>query len=139
MNTLDYIEAIKARHNVTSAYAVAKLLGLANQTVLNWKNKGTSMDEKAARKVAHLLDLPEAVVLMDVTAEKARTDEAKALYQGIADALRDTPVEALPPALRDVVDGSVYIMLSQRQQQQQLPLQLITRRKPARPVLRLAS
>jgi len=109
MTSADYLKAVMERHHVTSIYGAAKLIGTTNNTPTNWQ-LGKSMSDKHARKVAHLLDIPEAVVLMDVTAEKTKDENAKALYQGMADALRDTPLEALPPALQDVVTGRLYIM-----------------------------
>lgn len=134
----EYVALIKARHNLQSDYAVGKFLKVTHTTVGNWV-LGRSMSEQHARAVAHALDIPEAVVLMDVTAEKARTDEAKALYQGIADALRETPSKNLPPALRRMLDDTLYIMLSQNQKQKQLIIPFPRVKRPARAHLRLAS
>jgi len=136
MNSFDYLEAVISRHKLPSDYAAAKLIGTTSNTPRNWR-AGKSMSDKHARAVAHLLEIPEAIVLLDVAAERATTDESKIMFSEMADSLRNADIEKLPPRLAAVLDGSVYIMLSSANPPRQIPLALPVRQKP-RPHVRLA-
>jgi transcriptional regulator with XRE-family HTH domain len=83
MNTKDYIEAAKQRLDLPSDYALAKVLGVAKQTVSNYQNGKTQLDEPIARRVAEILGIHPGLVLLDMQRERAKTPEDKSLWQEI--------------------------------------------------------
>jgi hypothetical protein len=84
MHTSEYVNALKNKYNLTSEYAVAKLVGVKPQTALYWKNKGTTFDDKTAVKVAELLDVRPEVVLIDMERERTKCPQAKAALSRVA-------------------------------------------------------
>jgi transcriptional regulator with XRE-family HTH domain len=86
MKTTEYMTAIKARHNISSDYALAKLLGVTQQAVSKWRNGKATIGDELAPLVGHLLDIDAAKVLADVNAEREHDETMKALWQRMASA-----------------------------------------------------
>jgi len=76
MNTIQYIDAVKARYNWESDYKLAKEMQVSRARISNYRNGKQGMDESMCLKVASLLKINPAAVLIDITAE--RTKDAKA-------------------------------------------------------------
>lgn len=74
--------------NKETPYAVAKFLGLNKQTVLNWYQRGTVMDDVTGVRIANELKIdPEQVVLwLQVERmEKKGNDSLSQLWRHIAE------------------------------------------------------
>jgi DNA-binding transcriptional regulator YdaS (Cro superfamily) len=71
MKTTEYIAAIKARHNVTSDYAVSKLLGVSRTSVSEWQKGKGAFGTLTCFKVAELLGDQPAAVIADIELERA--------------------------------------------------------------------
>lgn len=67
------------KHQLPSMYAVAKLMGRSPQTVANWMQKGSTLDNDSARIAADLLDLDFEYVLICMEAERAKKNPTTAL------------------------------------------------------------
>lgn len=67
------------KHQITSMYAVHKLMGKSQSTVANWLHKGTTLDNDSARIAADLLDLDFEYVLICMEAERAKKNPVTAL------------------------------------------------------------
>lgn len=91
LTTIDFLEAIKTRHNVTSDYALAKYLGLTRSAISKYRNTKTAFDETMALRVAEALEIDPAYVLACVSFERANCTEAKEAWQRLAQ--RYMPVE----------------------------------------------
>lgn len=82
MKTTEYLDAIKTRHNKTSDYAIAKLLGVTTGKVSEWRSGRTLPGNLACFKIAELLGDQPAAVIADIELERAeraeKTDDADA-------------------------------------------------------------
>jgi hypothetical protein len=67
------------KHQISSMYGIAKLMGKNPQTVANWLNKGITLDNDSARIAADLLGLDFEYVLICMEAERAKKNPATAL------------------------------------------------------------
>lgn len=78
MKAYEWIDRVKVSKKITSDYAVAKSLGVTQAAVskLRARNDATLSDETAV-KVAQLLGLNPAGVLVDQLAERAKSPEVR--------------------------------------------------------------
>lgn len=87
-STVDYLDAIKARHALSHDSDLAKLLGVQRQTVSRYRLMPVSMDDEVAMKAANLLGIRPATILLDMYAERQRDPKIKTVWQEAADDLR---------------------------------------------------
>ena len=79
--TADFIHQIKTRDNL-SDYRVAKMLGISRSAMsLHKKGKSKTLSDETAGKIAEILGMDPAYVLMCLNAERAKDPEVKALYK----------------------------------------------------------
>lgn len=83
-NTNDLLDAIKARHHLTSDYALSRKLDISRQRISNYRAKRYSIDETLYFRVAELLDIDPAEVAAIVSAERARDAEVKRMWLRVA-------------------------------------------------------
>ncbi|GGI16923.1 DUF3693 domain-containing protein [Oxalicibacterium faecigallinarum] len=83
MNTLQYLDAVKATLNIESDYAVAKALGIRTSTISNYRARGGQMDDDVARKVAKIIGKHPGIVTLDIHRERANSPEDKAMWKEI--------------------------------------------------------
>lgn len=81
MNTTDYINAVKAKTDTGTDYAASKLLGVTRSAMSKYKLRGTTFNEDVALKVAEILDIDPAQVLLTAYAERAKSPKAKGKRQ----------------------------------------------------------
>lgn len=87
IGTTDLYESLKALTGTGSAYAVAQLLGAANQSACNWRDGTRPMDDVFALKAAQLLGLDADHVLACLAAERAAragSAETAAVWRHVA-------------------------------------------------------
>lgn len=90
MKTVDFLDAVKARHNLPSDYALAKFMGLTQSQISRYRNKPEYFGDAVALKVAELLDLPADYVLACSHAERATDAEISKVWAGMAEKLKKT-------------------------------------------------
>lgn len=83
MKTVDFLDAIKARHNLTSDYAAAAKLGVTRQMVSAYR-AGKTFGDDMALKTAELLDMPPGYVLACVHAERTADAATRKVWDSIA-------------------------------------------------------
>jgi hypothetical protein len=83
MNSIKFLDAVKRKYNVTD-YGSAPLLGVTKAQISGVRTGRSGFGEKPAVRIAALLNLPAEQVLAELRAEKAETDELKALWLNIA-------------------------------------------------------
>lgn len=88
MKTVDFLDALKARYEIASDYALAPFLGVSQQTISQYRAKPQYLDDKVAIKVAQLLDLHPGYVLACVHAERAKRPEVREVWEKTANALK---------------------------------------------------
>lgn len=126
MNTTkDYLEAVKAKTGAASDYALAPILGLTKQQISVYRNNKGFLGDETAIKVAEILEIDAAIVAAAVHAERAKSDQEKAMWTsmweklgGVAASLvvalalgsSPSPAQAAPGG----VANSVYYVKSRR-------------------------
>jgi predicted transcriptional regulator len=81
--TLTVIDRIKSNHNITSDYAVAKLLGVSRQSVSYYRSKGSQFDDTTALRAAKLADIDPYKLLASLHSEKAVTDDSAEFWKDL--------------------------------------------------------
>lgn len=70
LTTIGLAEACKSMIGKESHYALAKLLGVSNQTIANWYKRGQVMEDATGIKVAELLNTDTETVLIWLHVER---------------------------------------------------------------------
>lgn len=83
MKTLEYLSAVKVELGITSDYALAKALGVSKNSVRNWNAGICGFNENTSRKIAEILNVHPAFVVLDMQREHARDDETRSLWDEI--------------------------------------------------------
>ena len=84
MKTQDYLSELRSRYSISSAYAVAKLLGVSQPSVGRYDKGISTFDDDVARRVAVLLDKHPALVVLDMHMERAQNEETRSLWKEIS-------------------------------------------------------
>jgi predicted transcriptional regulator len=87
-STVQYLDAVRAKHHIGSDAELARTLGVQRQTICRYRLMPVSMDDEIAMRVAKLLDIRPATILLDMYAERQRNPAIKAVWQEAADELR---------------------------------------------------
>lgn len=133
MNTIQLLDAIRARRNLPSDYAAAALLGLTRSQVSRYRNGKDFMGDEVAQRAASLLDLDPAQVVAAVHAERATDPQTRQLWVSISQRLEragaaaalvafgvtftggpDAGAMASQPAPAQVIAQALYIMSTVR-------------------------
>lgn len=83
MNTLEYLQAVKDRLGITSDYALAKALRVAQPTVTGYRSGRRIIDDEVALSVAEILKVHPFQVIAAANAERAKTPEQRARWSGV--------------------------------------------------------
>lgn len=89
-STVDFLDALKARHDLKSDYALAKLLGTSRSVVSRYRTGTDTFGEEMALKVAALLDTPAGYILSCIAEERTKCPQVKAAWRKVAEALAPT-------------------------------------------------
>lgn len=124
--TVEFIDAVKARHGLTSDYQLAKHLKIRPNRISNYRLGKSLFDEEACLMIAADLGLDPGYVFACIAAERANKPEVKAAWKHTADLLYGIaaavmiiaiiPSVTLPAsdglnaAFSRVSSGSLYIM-----------------------------
>lgn len=122
--TIEFLDAVKAAHGLTSDYQLAQLLGIERQAISHYRAGRTLGDETAIR-VAELLEVDWAYVVACIHAERAKAGDAKKLWARLAKQLAPAvlailagcalvlaPLPGLTPDASAASAPGLYIMLS---------------------------
>lgn len=82
--TREFLDAVRARHGLKSDYQLAKLLGVSHTRVSNWRTGRNTFDDETALQVAALLMENPAYVLASVSAERARVEGVREVWEDLA-------------------------------------------------------
>lgn len=98
MDTNAFLDAVKARHRLSSDYQLAKFLGWRQQRTTDYRNTGRQLDDVACIQVAEALELPPAYVMAEIAAERAKSAEARRYWRQAAALLKQGKVAVLATA-----------------------------------------
>ncbi|WP_343724289.1 hypothetical protein [Herbaspirillum huttiense] len=80
MKTTDYMDQVKAKLNLPSDYALAKVLGISNAAVSALRHGKSSMGIETAMKVGEILQIDEHIIYSHGQIERARTEGARGFW-----------------------------------------------------------
>ena len=83
MNTLELLEAVKAKRCISSDYALAKALGVTQQAVSSYRSGNSIINDDVCLSVAAILGMEPIFVIAQANSERAKTPELKARWMGI--------------------------------------------------------
>ncbi|MBY4945092.1 hypothetical protein K6V92_00440 [Cupriavidus respiraculi] len=83
--TLQYVDAVKAKLNLPSDYAIAKALGVTRAAVSSYRNQRTFFDDLTAVRVAEILGLNPMEVIAAANRERAKSEDARRVWSGLFD------------------------------------------------------
>lgn len=101
MKTTDYLDAIKAKYEV-SDYKLAPLLGIGKAAVSGYRNRGTEFDDTVAIRAARLLNLPEDEVLANIHAARAKDDDVRKVWERLAEKLHGAAASVMIAVIMSV-------------------------------------
>ncbi len=85
--TVEFLDAVKAKNGGISDYALAKVLGVTQQTVSRYRTKKDYLGDAMAIRVAELLEIDSAFVLACSHAERAKGEAEKAAWVAMVEKL----------------------------------------------------
>ena len=85
--TVEFLDAVRAAHGLTSDYQLAKHLKIRAARISNYRNGHTLFDEETCLLIAADLDLDPGYVFACIASERANKPEVKAAWKKTADLL----------------------------------------------------
>jgi hypothetical protein len=95
MNTRDFLDAIKARHNLPSDYALGKLTGWRQSRISQYRTSSREIDDDGCLQIAQLLDMPAPYVMACIAAARAKSAEARSAWEKAATLLKTGTAAAI--------------------------------------------
>lgn len=83
LSTNELLDRVKAVQNIKSEYRLCRVVGVADQTLTNWR-KGKSPSDEYAVKLAQLANLDVGLVLASIAAERVKDPTLQAVFSDIA-------------------------------------------------------
>lgn len=80
-NTIEYLDAVKAKLDLPSDYAAAKHLRVTRAAVSRYRNGDGTFDDTTAVRAAEILEIDPMEVIAAMNVERARDDETRALWE----------------------------------------------------------
>lgn len=85
MKTAEYLDAVKARLDIGSDYALAKVLGVSRESVNAFRNGRSAMGIETCIKVGELLDIDGHAVYAQGQIERAKKPEIRDFWQSVSE------------------------------------------------------
>lgn len=85
--TNEFLDAIKTKHGLQSDYALAKKLGVKQSCICNYRSERSKFDDLMAIKAAGALEIDPLFIISAVHAERAKSEQEKAVWKGIYERL----------------------------------------------------
>lgn len=98
LRTVDILDAIKARLNLPSDYALAKQMGITHSAITIYRKKHTTMSDETALKAAKLLKIAPFYFMALANAERTKSPEVRREWEMLAtemEAREHKKIEAL--------------------------------------------
>jgi transcriptional regulator with XRE-family HTH domain len=95
LNTIQLLDLARERAGIQSDYRLAQVIGVDKSTITHWRSGRHSPDALQGSRLAELAELDAGQVAAWIQAERAKTDEARALWRSVADRLARSAVAGL--------------------------------------------
>lgn len=83
MNTIEYLDAVKAKRGISSDYALAKALQIGQSAIIGYRARRRIIDDEVSLSIAQILEINPLEVIATANAERAKTPEMKARWTGV--------------------------------------------------------
>ena len=84
MNSIEFLDAVKKRHNIPSDNKLAQFLGVPQPQVANVRTGFRKVDGRMALAIAKALDEPPEYVLAEIQVERAKRPELRRVWKRMA-------------------------------------------------------
>ncbi|MGD1324404.1 hypothetical protein ACNHE5_05625 [Pandoraea pnomenusa] len=81
--TADYLDAVKARLDLPSDYAAAKVLGVTRSAVSLYRHGKSTFDDAVILRVAEILSIDPLEVIASANVERAKSAEMREVWTGL--------------------------------------------------------
>lgn len=95
-HTTELLDRVKKARKIDSDYAAAKLLGVTQQTLSNYRNGVSHADDRVAIILADELGIDRLQTIARVNSDRAKKPEDRAFWKRIATAALLCPALLLP-------------------------------------------
>ncbi len=82
-NTIEVLEALKAKTGAPSDYALHKILGVTRQAISVYRSGNGSFSDEMALKVASILEVEPCLILAIAYADRTANTEVKAVWKTV--------------------------------------------------------
>lgn len=113
LSVVAVLDSIKTRHGLKSDYAVCKLIGCSTQLLANWRHGRNLPDEKWCQLLAAAAGVDPLILAAQVQAQRSKTDEARTLWEAIAERLQ-MGAHGLAAAIFSVVFATGFVATDAR-------------------------
>jgi DNA-binding transcriptional regulator YdaS (Cro superfamily) len=115
MDSVEFLDAVRARHGIPSDNKLAKHLGLPEPRISLIRTRTRKLDPAACIAVASALDVPAEYVLASVQAERAKRTEYRKIWERLAELAKSgaaslAAIAIMSPALLSAVDAGQCIL-----------------------------
>jgi predicted transcriptional regulator len=86
-NTIDVLEALKAKTGAPSDYALHKILGVTRQAISTYRTNTSTFSDEMCLKVASILEVDPCLILAIAYAERTGNQEVKAAWKTVLERL----------------------------------------------------
>jgi transcriptional regulator with XRE-family HTH domain len=83
MTSQEYLDAVRVKLGLTSDYGLAKALGVTRQAASRWSNGKNGFDDTTAERVAAILGINPAFVILDIHKERAQNASTRRIWDDI--------------------------------------------------------
>lgn len=94
MKTAEYLDAVKNRLDIASDYALAKVLGIARESVNAFRSGRSAMGIETCMKVGEILNVDGHAVYAQGQIERAKKPEIRDFWQSVSEKF-STPFKTL--------------------------------------------
>lgn len=109
INVPQLLDAARSASSLPSDYRLSRVLGIADNTLYNYRHAGRVPTDDVVLRLANLAKLPAPYVLNCMAAERSKEPELRAAFLAAAAALKPAGVDKLPPSLRGGGGGETPI------------------------------
>ncbi len=96
MKTPEYLDLLREKLHLPSDYSLQKPLEVSKTAVSNYRNGKEFFSDVVAMRVAELLEIDAARVLLDAHIERSKTPEIRAAWMGLAEKISESFRNLLP-------------------------------------------
>lgn len=89
------LDLARERHGLKSDYKLSLYLGIADGSIRNFRHGRTLPDERICKLLAEAAGIDPLVLAAQVQAQRSKTDDARSLWEAIADRLQMSAAHSL--------------------------------------------